>query len=39
MLIAVDCIADKLITEMQRNHAVLLTREQSEADPGSAEEC
>lgn len=33
VLIAVDCIADKLITEMQRNHAVLLTREQSEADP------
>ncbi|EFG0617585.1 aldehyde dehydrogenase EutE [Serratia nevei] len=30
VLIAVDCIADKLITEMQRNHAVLLTREQSE---------
>ncbi|MEG0277965.1 MAG: aldehyde dehydrogenase EutE [Morganella sp. (in: enterobacteria)] len=30
VLIAVESIADKLVTEMQRNHAVLLTREQSE---------
>ena len=29
VLIVVDCVADKLISEMQQNHAVLLTAEQT----------